>query len=43
MVHLDEFHDNEVKMAARESDVWDSMGGNNNGGNEPCMDEVGKC
>ena len=31
MVHLDEFHDNEVKMAARESDVWDSMGGNNNG------------
>jgi hypothetical protein len=43
MVHLDEFHDNEVKMAARESNIWDSMGGNNNGGNNPCMEEVGKC
>jgi len=43
MVHLDEFHDNEVKMAAGESDKWERMNGNNNGGNEPCMDEVGKC
>ena len=43
MVHLDSFHDNEVKMAARETDAWSAMGGDSNGGNEPCMDAVGDC
>ena len=32
MVHLDSFHDNEVKMAARETDAWSAMGGDSNGG-----------
>ena len=42
-VHLDDDHKGEVGKAADESDLWTDEGGNNNGGNEPCMDEPGKC
>jgi hypothetical protein len=40
-------HDHDMDADAfyesRESDTWERMNGNNNGGNEPCMEEVGKC
>mmetsp|Transcript_6229 Transcript_6229/g.9878 ORF Transcript_6229/g.9878 Transcript_6229/m.9878 type:complete len:132 (+) Transcript_6229:144-539(+) len=43
MVHLDQFHQNEVEQAADESNIWSKMGGNNNGGNVYCMDAEGEC
>eukprot|EP00286_Rhodomonas_abbreviata_P007692 CAMPEP_0181325436 /NCGR_PEP_ID=MMETSP1101-20121128/20919_1 /TAXON_ID=46948 /ORGANISM="Rhodomonas abbreviata, Strain Caron Lab Isolate" /LENGTH=138 /DNA_ID=CAMNT_0023433733 /DNA_START=1 /DNA_END=417 /DNA_ORIENTATION=+ len=43
MVHLDQFHQSEAQQAAGESDVWDQLGGNNNGGNKPCMAAEGEC
>ena len=42
-MHLDDFHKGEVDKATGESDLWESSGGNNNGGNEPCMKDPGEC
>ena len=42
-VHLDDFHKGEVDKASGESDLWEGMLGNNNGGNEPCMKDPGEC
>uniref|UniRef100_A0A6U2I253 Uncharacterized protein n=1 Tax=Hemiselmis andersenii TaxID=464988 RepID=A0A6U2I253_HEMAN len=43
MVHLDSFHEGEIGHAADEADLWEGEGGNNNGGNEPCMKDPGEC
>jgi len=42
-VHLDEMHQGEIGHAAGEADLWTNGGGNNNGGNEPCMLPPGEC
>jgi hypothetical protein len=42
-VHLDEMHQGEIGHAAGEADLWTDGGGNNNGGNEPCMLPPGEC
>jgi len=42
-VHLDEMHQGEIGHAAGEADLWSDGGGNNNGGNEPCMLPPGEC
>ena len=42
-VHLDEMHEGEIGHAADEADLWSDGGGNNNGGNEPCMLPPGEC
>jgi hypothetical protein len=39
MVHLDSYHQGEAGSATAEADLWNSYGGNNNGGNTPCMQE----
>jgi hypothetical protein len=43
MVHLDNLHNGEVDFAKAEADMWADEGGNNNGGNEPCMKQGGEC
>eukprot|EP00961_Rhodomonas_salina_P224661 3037331-Rhodomonas_salina.1 len=43
MVHLDDMHQGKVDSATGKADLWDSMGGNNNGCNEPCMKAPGEC
>lgn len=42
-MHLDDEHKGEVGKASDESDMWSKLGGNNNGGNEPCMLDPGEC
>ncbi|EKX38800.1 hypothetical protein GUITHDRAFT_154630 [Guillardia theta CCMP2712] len=43
MVHLDDMHQDEISHANDEADAWTKNGGNNNGGNEPCMLPPGEC
>ena len=31
----------QVRRAANEADIWSDMNGDNNGGNEPCMETEG--